>query len=243
MKKNKEKQKQELDILRERYTRDLEKEIMEKTEKLYFSNKELEKNLQYQAALMQEIHHRVKNNLQMIISIVSLEIIKSESEETSNILKNTIIRIQSISSIHEMLYGSSDITSICLSEYSHNLIRSVSSIYNNTDVKIRISCNEQRIGMRDAINLGLIIVELVSNSIKHNKNSKNLKIFIRINYTQSKLSLFIKDNGKGFDFHTTDLSKSIGINLIGSIASSFNDGFYDFYRRNGMLFALTCRFV
>jgi two-component system, sensor histidine kinase LadS len=242
MKKEKEKEKQELATLRENYTVRLEKEIMEKTETLYITNQELEKNLHYQATLMQEIHHRVKNNLQMVISIISLERLKSISEETDNILKNTIMRIQSISSIHEMLYASSDISSISLSDYSHNLIHSVRSIFDDTDVKIFISCNEQTIGMRDAINLGLIIVELISNSIKHNKNSKNLKIYVRINFERSKLSLFIKDNGRGFDIQTTDLSKSVGINLIRSIASSFNNSKYDFSRRKGMLFALTCSF-
>lgn len=242
MKKEKEKEKKELDILRERYTQELEKEIIKKTEELYASNQELEKNFQYQVALMQEIHHRVKNNLQMVISIISLELLKSKSKETNNILKNTIVRIQSISSIHEMLYASSDITSVSLASHVRNLIHSVKSIFNETNVKIHISCNEQNIGMRDAINLGLIIVELVSNSIKHNKKSKNLKIFIRVNYANSKLSLFIKDNGIGFDIRATDLSKSVGVNLISSIISSFNESKYDFYQRKGMLFALSCRF-
>ena len=242
MKKEKEKEKQELDILRERYTQELEKEIREKTEKLYATNQELEKNFRYQVALMQEIHHRVKNNLQMVISIISLEMLKSKSEETSNILKNTILRIQSISSIHEMLYASVDITSISLSDYTHTLIRSIKLMFDDADVKIHISCNEQNIGMRDAINLGLILVELVSNAIKHNKNMKNLKILVKINFAHSKLSLFIKDNGRGFDLNSVDLSKSVGINLIRTIANSFNDSNYNFYQRKGMLFALTCRF-
>lgn len=242
MKKEKEKEKQELDLLRENYTRELEKEISEKTEELHATNQELEKNIHYQVALMQEIHHRVKNNLQMVISIISLEMIKSKSEETTNILKNTILRIQSISSLHEMLYASFDITAISLSEYSHNLIHSVRSMFDDTDAKIHISCSKQNIGMRDAINLGLIIVELVSNAIKHNKNVKNLKIVIKINFADSQLSLYIKDNGSGFDFYETDLSKSIGINLIKTIANSFDNSKYDFYRRKGMLFVLTCRF-
>lgn len=242
MKKEKEKEKQELDILRERYTQELEKEIQKKTEQLYATNQELEKNFHYQVALMQEIHHRVKNNLQMIISIISLEMLKSKSEETSNILKSTILRIQSISSIHEMLYASFDITSISLSQYCHNLIDSVRSIFDDVDVKIHISCSKQNIGMRDAINLGLIIVELVSNSIKHNKTIKNLKICVRVNFEQSKLSLCIKDNGSGFDLNAIDLSKSVGINLVKTIANSFDDSRYDFYQRRGMLFVLTCRF-
>lgn len=240
MKKEKEKEKQELATLRENYTVHLEKEIMEKTETLYVTNQELEKNLHYQAALMQEIHHRVKNNLQMVISIISLEMLKSKSEDTKKILKNTIVRIQSISSIHEMLYRSSDISSISLSNYTRNLIHSTKSIFDDTDVKIFISCNEQNIGMRDAINLGLIIVELVSNSIKHNQNATHLNINVRVSYAHSKLSLIIQDNGSGFDIHKTDLSKSIGINLIGSIASSFNDSKYDFYQRKGMLFVFRC---
>ena len=95
--------------------------------------------------------------------------------------------------------------------------------------------------MGDAINLGLIIVELVSNAIKHNKNVQNLKIAVRINFVDSKLSLLIKDNGSGFDFDATDLSKSIGINLIKTIANSFNNVQYHFYHRKGMLFTLTCK--
>lgn len=241
MKKEKEKEKYELDLLRENYTHELEYEIQKKTEEIHATNQELEKNIHYQTALMQEIHHRVKNNLQMVISIISLEMLKSKSEETSNILKNTILRIQSISSLHEMLYTSFDITSISLSEYCHNLIHSVRSMFDDANAKIHISCNDQNIGMRDAINLGLIIVELVSNAIKHNKNVQNLKIVVRINFVDSKLSLLIKDNGSGFDFDETDLSKSIGINLIKTIANSFNNVQYHFYRRKGMLFTLTCK--
>lgn len=242
MRKEKEKEKQELDLLREKYTQELEKEILIKTQELHTTNQKLEKNIHYQATLMQEIHHRVKNNLQMVISIISLEMLKSKSEETTNILKNTVLRIQSISSLHEMLYTSFDITSISLAQYSHSLIRSVRAMFDAADVKIHISCNEQSIGMRDAINLGLIIVELISNSIKHNKSMKNLKIFVRISFDQSKLSLFIKDNGRGFELHATDLSKSVGVNLVKTIANSFNDSKYDFYQRKGMLFILTCRF-
>jgi two-component sensor histidine kinase len=240
MKKEKEKEKQELDILKEKYTHELENEIMKKTQELHASNQELEKNFQYQVVLMQEIHHRVKNNLQMVISIISLELFKSKSEEINSILKNTIVRIQSISSIHEMLYDSSNIAFLSLADYAHNLVHSVKSIFDDTNVKISISCNEQKISMRDAINLGLIIVELISNSIKHNKNSQNLKICIRINLTQSKLSLIVKDNGIGFDLHAKDLSKSVGVNLINSIASSYNESRYNFYQRNGMLFMLIC---
>lgn len=241
MKKEKEKEKQELDILREKYTRELENEILKKTQELLATNQELEKNIHYQVALMQEIHHRVKNNLQMVISIISLEMLKSKSKETTNILQNTILRIQSISSLHEMLYTSFDITSISLSEYCHNLIHSVRSMFNDVDAKIHISCNDKNIGMRDAINLGLIIVELVSNAIKHNKDVQNLKISVRINFINSQLSLCIKDNGRGFDPHETDLSKSVGINLIKTIANSFNDHQYTFYHRKGMLFVLTCK--
>lgn len=238
----KEKEKNELALLRENYTHELEYEILKKTQELHETNQKLEKNIHYQAALMQEIHHRVKNNLQMVISIISLEMLKSKSEETTNILKNTVLRIQSISSLHEMLYTSFDITSISLSQYSHCLIRSVRAMFNDVDAKIHLSCNDENIGMRDAINLGLIIVELVSNAIKHNKNVHNLKIHVRINFVNSRLSLFIKDNGRGFDFHKTDLSKSVGVNLVQTIANSFNNSKYDFYQRKGMLFALTCRF-
>ncbi len=234
MKKEKEREKHELHLLRERYTRELEEQISRKT-------RELEANVHYQVALMQEIHHRVKNNLQMIISIISLELLKSQSQEAADILKNTIVRIQSIASIHELLYAAPDITAISLAQYSRHLIASVQSIFNDKNVTLRLSCSDRTIGIRDAINLGLIIVELLSNAIKHNRRVAHLRITVRIRFDGEKLSLIIKDNGGGFDIDGTDLSKSVGINLIHSIARSFSESTHGFYRKNGMLFVLTCK--
>lgn len=241
MKKDKEREKHELDLLRERYTRELEEEISRKTQELSVKNRELEHHIDYQIALMQEIHHRVKNNLQMIISIVSLELLKSQSQEAAEILKSTIVRIRSIASIHELLYGAPDITAISLAQYSRHLIASVESIFGDTDVAIRLSCSDRTIGIRDAINLGLIIVELLSNAIKHNRSMAHLKITIRIRLADSRLSLLVKDNGIGFDIDAADLSKSVGINLIHSIAGAFGESTHGFYRKNGVLFKLTCK--
>lgn len=241
MKKDKEREKHELDLLRERYTRELEEQISRKTGELSAKNQELEQSVRYQLDLMQEIHHRVKNNLQMIISIISLELLSSPSKESADTLKNTIARIQSIASIHELLYASPDITAISLARYSRHLIDSVQSIYRNTDVAIRLSCSDRTVGTRDAINLGLIIVELLSNAIKHNPNQTQLRITVRIRLKHARLSLLIRDNGSGFHPHETDFSKSVGINLIRSIARSFSESHHGFYPREGMLFVLTCK--
>jgi PAS domain S-box-containing protein len=119
--------------------------------------------------LLQEIHHRVKNNLQVVVSLLSIQANRVDRPDVIEILNETQNRVRAIAGIHETLYSSPDLASISFSEYMDQLIRNLFTFYDvrSSDISLKIEADDIVLDITQAIPLGLIVNELVTNALKH----------------------------------------------------------------------------
>lgn len=200
----------------EKRNRELELQVTSRTEEIEEQKTVIEKSLQEKEVLLKEIHHRVKNNLQIIYSLLNLQ--KSSIEDLSAIkaIETGQGRISSMSIVHEILYSSSDLKEIELSQYIQNLVDHISESYHTSDTRIDTAFNLEdcKLDINIAIPLGLTLNEIVSNAYKHafNQATSGL-ISIKTSLVKNVLNLDISDNGTGFN---ADSSKpdSLGLQLV-----------------------------
>ena len=193
----------------------------QETNKMLAAQKlELEKANIEKDSLLKEIHHRVKNNLQVISGLLSLQNSEHQSEELKAILKEGQSRVKSMALIHQMLYQNQNLNTIPFQNYLEELSKLIEKTFGTVSKKIQISVDADSISLDvdTAIPLGLIINELLSNSIKYAFDSKENggQINISMNkLTHNQYSLTIKDNGKGIpDSFNFETSKSLGLRLV-----------------------------
>jgi len=120
-------------------------------------------------ALLQEIHHRVKNNLQVITSLLSIQAARIENPEVSAVLADTENRVRAIAALHESLYNSQDLANIEFGSYASNLVRNLVGFYGIDEERLKVTVNaaDLVVDIGQAIPLGLILNELVVNAFKH----------------------------------------------------------------------------
>jgi len=217
----------------------LEKELNERKQ----AEKKIKKSLQEKEILLKEIHHRVKNNLQVISSLLYLQSNKAYEKETLELFNESQNRIRSMALIHEKLYQSENFYKIDFTDYITGLINDLFSSYKKRydTIKTEIQVNNVFLGIDKAIPCGLIINELVSNSLKH-AFPDGEKGKIKINMTtnkQKEISLIIQDNGKGLP-KTLDLekAKTLGLQLINTLIHQLN-GTISRQKTNGTKFLIT----
>jgi len=184
-----------------------------------YKNEELENSLTNIQMLIKEIHHRVKNNMQMISGILTLQEEEYEDENVKNALRDSQSRIKSMSLVHEKLYGTDTLKDVRINEYIAQLILFIEDTVRIKDLELTKEIeidNELNFDGDTTANLGLVINELITNSFKHafKKNRKN-SISISINKQGDYYKLIYKDSGVGlpddFDFETTN---SLGMELM-----------------------------
>jgi two-component sensor histidine kinase len=196
-------------------------------------------SLHEKEVLLREIHHRVKNNLQIIASLLYLQSITITDTFTTEILRESRSRVRSMALIHEKLYRSEDLAHVPFATYIESLIDSLRDAYgiNNGSVSIAVSIDppDLSLSIETGIPCGLIINELVTNAIKHAfHGGKSGIISIAMRQTgPGSYTLVIADNGPGFpkdvDFkNTTSLGLQLVNNLVaqldGDIALDSTDG-------------------
>lgn len=142
--------------------------------------------------LLREIHHRVKNNLQIISSLINLDDHHDHFGEIEN-------RINSIALIHDQLYSSDTFTHIQIASYIQELIINIESTFQNrrSQPHINLSCRDIALSIDQAIPLGIILNELISNSYKHNARDGEVQLYISFNEEEDSYSLSYGDNGPG----------------------------------------------
>ena len=161
--------------------------------------KDIKSSLEEKELFLKEIHHRVKNNLQIISSLLDLQGSYVDQKETVNVLEGSKSRVKSMAMIHDLLYQSSDLTSIDFSNYVKNLVQDLFYSYGTKDnVKPVIDTEEVFLNIETAIPCGLIINELVSNSLKYAfQDNKSGEVFIALKLHDNGFELVIADNGIG----------------------------------------------
>lgn len=192
---------------------------------LEMMNKELKRSEEKIKILIREVHHRVKNNMQVVSSILSLQSAITKDEKVADVFSQCQDRINSMALVHEKLYRTKDFSRIDLKEYIETLAKAIFNSYRKEAKKIALKVDVKNIflDIDTAIPLGLIINELVSNSLKYAFNGKpGGEISISLaDAKRGRLALRIQDNGIGlpenFDFKNTD---SFGFQLVTILAEN-----------------------
>ncbi|HRG46134.1 MAG TPA: histidine kinase dimerization/phosphoacceptor domain -containing protein [Leptospiraceae bacterium] len=174
--------------------------------------------------LLREIHHRVKNNLQIISSILHLQSSSVHNEKANAIFDDSQSRIKSMALVHETLYQSGNLARINFHEYLQNLIINLFRCYGAKNIKYEIHLDEIQLNLDSAIPCGLIINELITNSIKYAFPDREGMIIIRLTKNEKGLDeLSVEDNGIGlpinFDYQNT---KSLGFQIVVTLAKQIN---------------------
>lgn len=208
-------------------------ELKNAEEKIMTSLKEKE-------VLLQEIHHRVKNNMQIISSLLSLQANHTENEETKEILKESRGRVKSMAMIHEKLYHSNNIGKLNMSEYLNNLVRDIVRSYSGDSniITVDVDVEDIHLNIDTAIPMGLLVNELVSNSAKHAFPDKRGNIILKLELIDLKYSLCVSDNGIGLpEGFNIDESSSLGLKLVSSLSIQL-EGDLEIRSNNGTTFIL-----
>lgn len=198
-------------------------------------NRTIQKQSDDLQVLMREIHHRVKNNLQVISSLLDLQSLSIKNKQASGAVKEGKIRVQSMALIHQNLYNEGNIKGIIMEDYIKSLIENLFNSYNITPDKIRLvtDIDHLNLDVDTVIPLGLIINELLSNSLKYAfKEKEQGQIYVGLKENNKNLELKIKDNGCGFPTGwNSHQNNSFGYGLVNAFAQKlkakldiYNDG-------------------
>lgn len=193
--------------------------------------------------LLKEVHHRVKNNLQVISSIFSLQSQYIEEPRILSILADSQNRIGSMALIHEKLYQSHSLAKIDFADYIQNLASNLFASYNISFnlIRLKLQVSDVSLNLDTAIPCGLLINELVSNSLKHafpEQQSGEISIDFSVN-SEEQLCLVVQDTGvgwpEGVDLRRTN---SLGLRLVRALTRQLK-GQIEMYTNNGAVFQIT----
>lgn len=196
---------------------------------------QLKNSLKEKEILLKEIHHRVKNNMQIVYSLLSLQSECIEDPRYKTIFIENQNRVKSISVIHEKLYLSPDFSNIDFTEYLNSLIIEIFISYgvDMEKIKVDVKNHNLKMGMDTAIPCGLILNELITNSIRHAFPYGKGLITIDLQLINGRYVLIFSDDGVGIapeiDFHK---SKTLGLQLIKTLVKQL-EGTIELDTRNG----------
>lgn len=200
------------------YLKSLKNKRLIENQKQIIENSLIEKD-----SLLKEIHHRVKNNLQVVSSLLSIQTKNTRSKSAINALEEGKSRVKAMALIHQKLYQNEDLSVIKMQEYIESLSASIQSVYKKRGFKINMHIDAQSadLDVDRAIPIGLILNELISNSFKYGfEGEKTGNIYIQLKEENGHLLFDYKDDGiglpEGFDVES---SGSMGLNLIRRLAN------------------------
>ncbi|MDR9416215.1 MAG: histidine kinase dimerization/phosphoacceptor domain -containing protein [Gracilimonas sp.] len=225
-------------IVKDRANNPLMLAILEDITKEKEYQEQLENSVKEKEVLLSEIHHRVKNNLAIIAGLIELQKSGVDDDSTSIILNETQNRIYSISEVHELLYNTDSFTDITFEQYAIKLIERIQRMYRSDDKKVDINYDFEpiKININQAIPLGLLLNELVTNSFKHAFAGKEKgSIYVSLQKEEDKIKVVYRDSGVGFDKKIFTESKTLGITLIKTLISQL-EADYTLSSANGFSF-------
>lgn len=194
----------------------------------------LESSLAEQKVLLKEVHHRVKNNLTIVSSLLNLQSNKSKDDFHKGLFQESRNRLDSIAAVHNLLYQSKSVSSVNFKHYLEEILSNLDKSFSvaNKKVNIKKSIEEVHLDVSVAISLGLIINEMVTNSYKHAfKQTSEGKIEIGLKEKDKSVMLTIKDNGPGYDASKISDS-SIGLDIINGLIKQI-DGDLKYHYNEG----------
>ncbi|MBT4286517.1 MAG: hypothetical protein HOD92_04210 [Deltaproteobacteria bacterium] len=216
----------------------LNQEIFERTK----LEENLKASLEEKETLLHETHHRVKNNMQVINSLLQLQSNAIEDNTIKEILKDSRSRVYAMAAVHETLHGSEKLSEIDLKNYLSKITTSIFQSYSADHSKVKLNSNVENspINLNQAYPLGLIINELISNALKYAfPDNREGEIKVSVKKQDKELDLTIIDNGVGMpedvDWKNTN---TLGLKLVSTLVENQLDGSIDMESKNGTKFAI-----
>lgn len=205
--------------------------------------KKLKVSLKEKEVLLKEVYHRVKNNLQITSSLLELQSAHVRDEYDRELFRESQNRLSTMAMIHEQLYKTDNLSSINMQNYITSLVTGLLQSYDAGDVTSDIRVDDTLFTLDTAIPLGLIINEIVTNSLKYafkKQDDKQNRLTIRLNKrSESMMQLTVADNGPGLPpKNIIESKKSLGMELIDALTSQLG-GNLDISNDGGAVFSIT----
>ncbi|MEO8233965.1 MAG: histidine kinase dimerization/phosphoacceptor domain -containing protein [Flavobacterium sp.] len=197
------------------------KEIDNKNVFLENAQQKLKLSLQEKEVLLKEIHHRVKNNLQLVNSLLSIQARDSESRmDVKEFLTKSQDRVQSMALIHETLYMSDNLATVNFQEYLEKLVNHLYSAFDidKTAIEVHMETNNIFLDIEKVIPLGLILTELINNALKHAFILHKGRIDITLDHdSKNQLRLSVCDDGTGLPENYKNKASTLGFELVDAL--------------------------
>lgn len=218
-----------------RRTTDLTRDLRER-------NQKLEKSMALNQMLIREVHHRVKNNLQVVISMLNLQAGSETSELAREHLDKARSRLYAVALVHKLLYSSADQTEVRLDHYLPTLVSAIETAIDETGERFRIEAEVDpcSLDVDLAIHVGLIINELVANAFKHAiRDDTPCLVQLRFACVDGRAVLTVRDNGQGLaeDFRP-EHAESLGLQIV-SVTAAQLDGVVEFSNDDGLVVTIS----
>ncbi|MDZ7817510.1 MAG: histidine kinase dimerization/phosphoacceptor domain -containing protein [Aliarcobacter sp.] len=210
----------------------------ETNKKITNINLELQKSLDEKEILLKEIHHRVKNNMEIISSLLAMQLRRAKDDEVRYILKQSKSRINTMALVHEFLYLGENLAYINLQDYIKKLVEDIKELYisQNTKLEVDLHIDKLIFSTNRCIQIGMVLHELCVNALKYAfKEDRENLLCIHMKKIDDKIHVKIRDNGEGLeDVTSLYKSDSIGMQLIHSIVEDQLDATIEFRNNNGL---------
>jgi two-component sensor histidine kinase len=219
-----------------------ERIIQERTSELRLANQSLRTSLDEKVALLKEVHHRVKNNLQIIISLLNLQGGQIQNAEALNILKTTQMRVRSMALLHETLYRSENLSRVDFAGYLNQITAHLLRSFGSLCSRVKLECHAAgvELGLDQAVPCGLIVNELVCNSMKHAFPAQRAgQITVDMASGEDRrIVLSVADDGIGLPASLDiDKTQSLGLQLVRILTAQIH-GTLEIERQNGAVFRI-----
>jgi len=234
----------------------LEEEVAEQTRELMVVNKRLEQevdehsqarvelasSLAAKEILLREVHHRVKNNMQVVASLLAKEEDRAEDRQVAQVFRDSRSRIMSMAQIHEKLYLAEDHGRVNCETYVTDLVKSLVKThdFDRGQLDLNLEVADIRMGLDTAVPLGLVINELVTNALEHAfVPDKPGSLWVSLIRQDSDIVLTVADNGRGLDqYFNFRSAASLGFYLIINLVERQLDGKIELDRDKGTMFTI-----
>ncbi|WP_424358991.1 histidine kinase N-terminal 7TM domain-containing protein [Methanocella sp. MCL-LM] len=208
------------------------------------ADEQLKTSLREKEALLKEVHHRVKNNLQIITSLLNLQSSGMEDPKYIDLIRDSQNRIKSMALVHEYLYKSESLSNISTPEYLKSLTGNLARSYSHASGSVTLctKIDDIPLDIDKAVPVGIIVTELVSNAFKYAfPDGRKGEIWVVLRREEDKIVLTISDNGvglpQGFDIQKTS---TLGLQLVGMLTQQL-EGTLEIERAGKTLFRITIR--
>jgi two-component sensor histidine kinase len=223
----------------------LEQQVEERTMVLSAQKQELVIQNKEKEVLLKEVHHRVNNNLQIIVSLINLQVSKTENRIVNGALHEIQSRVLSMALVHKKMYQTANFTTIRFQVYLAHMIENISTLYEGQDAEFELNVDEDiSFELERAIPLGLIFNEIITNFFKHVfEHSTPRSSFAITSFEKEEGTLVFRysDNGQGFEASMEgNDDSSLGLQLIQSLSEQIS-GDFRYYSDNGAIYELTLK--